>query len=360
MFVTQKAEFSRLLELENQQNSNNIIVNETLAMVVGLNSAIIIQSLHDFLKDPIISFNGYDWITKSFDDWHKERLKFWSISTVRRAFQEAKSMNVVIIEKMKIHNKQCVCFTINYPLITLKIKNYLNEIQLLGQNDPHYNKSTPTDDLEGEPHPQDSQDDTVLNDEMANILTGKLTENFTPQQVTNFSNLHNISIVEAVTTLLKTLLNADQLALLNLNSESAHLKIINEWMNGHVGLNSTRDFVDLSNNDVDKFFATDNLNNFVSLKTVIEDFEAYKMQHDSIHSQKPVPKNTEDLGVDEIDDDFLKDWLTVEPMAKPKPKKTNSKSVEQSGEVTDESEMTDAQKRAVFIKQLLTCNVVKR
>ncbi|WP_363551015.1 DnaD domain protein [Caldifermentibacillus hisashii] len=64
-------------------NENPILVLPTLAKKIGLNQALFIQQLHYWLADSKHTYDGYQWVYNTYEDWHRQ-FPFWSTSTIRR------------------------------------------------------------------------------------------------------------------------------------------------------------------------------------------------------------------------------------------------------------------------------------
>jgi len=61
-----------------------LIILPKLAVLVGLNEAIVLQQLNYWLQKSAHIFDGRRWIYNTYEQW-QEQFPFWSISTIRRA-----------------------------------------------------------------------------------------------------------------------------------------------------------------------------------------------------------------------------------------------------------------------------------
>lgn len=92
-----------------------LIVLPTLAEMIGLNEAIILQQIHYWLqRTSRTMIDGVPWIYNSYPEW-KRQFPFWSESTIRRTLKSLQKQKVVIVAK---HNQDKLdhtnWYTINY------------------------------------------------------------------------------------------------------------------------------------------------------------------------------------------------------------------------------------------------------
>ena len=76
-------------------NENPIIVLPTLAKKIGLNEALFIQQLHYWLADSKHTYDGYQWVYNTYEDWHRQ-FPFWSTSTIRRIIGKLESEGLIV------------------------------------------------------------------------------------------------------------------------------------------------------------------------------------------------------------------------------------------------------------------------
>ncbi|WP_346200422.1 DnaD domain protein [Caldifermentibacillus hisashii] len=76
-------------------NENPIIVLPTLAKKIGLNQALFIQQLHYWLADSKHTYDGYQWVYNTYEDWHRQ-FPFWSTSTIRRIIGKLESEGLIV------------------------------------------------------------------------------------------------------------------------------------------------------------------------------------------------------------------------------------------------------------------------
>jgi len=105
-------------------NENPLMILPSLAAVIGLNEAIILQQVHYWL-DPRINknqINGSYWVYNTYNQWAKQ-FPFWSEITIRRTIKNLEKSKLLISED---YNKNSYLrlkwYTINYKELA-KIEN---------------------------------------------------------------------------------------------------------------------------------------------------------------------------------------------------------------------------------------------
>lgn len=78
------------------------MVLPSLAVLIGLNEAIVLQQVHYWIntfrkanKTEHIKDNEW-WVYNTYDQWQKDNFPWWSLHTVRRAFESLRSKGVLI------------------------------------------------------------------------------------------------------------------------------------------------------------------------------------------------------------------------------------------------------------------------
>lgn len=78
-----------------------LIINPTLAELIGLNESVVLQQIHYWTeKNRIDNRNlqdNYYWTYNSIESWHKDNFKFWSIDTLKRTFKSLESKQLLIV-----------------------------------------------------------------------------------------------------------------------------------------------------------------------------------------------------------------------------------------------------------------------
>jgi len=88
---------SRLLIKENP-----LQVLPGLAVLIGLNEAIVLQQLHYWIANPKsqgIEQDGYKWVYNTYEEWQENNFPFWSVRTVQRIFLSLEKMGLVVSEQ---------------------------------------------------------------------------------------------------------------------------------------------------------------------------------------------------------------------------------------------------------------------
>lgn len=116
----------------------------SLAILIGLNEAIILQQIHYWLKTPNVGriVDGRKWIFNSVRQWKETNFPFWSEATIRRAITNL--IKAGIIETRSDLNKKgfdkTLWYAINYESVTKPFSQNDQTIRSnctngLGQND---------------------------------------------------------------------------------------------------------------------------------------------------------------------------------------------------------------------------------
>ena len=81
---------------------SKLLINEpplqvlpSLAKLIGLNEAIVLQQLHYLMRHSEHIHEGRKWVCKTYDDWQGEVFSFWSIITIRRTFTYLENLYLV-------------------------------------------------------------------------------------------------------------------------------------------------------------------------------------------------------------------------------------------------------------------------
>lgn len=91
---------------------NNLLIKEpplqvlpSLAKLIGLNEAIALQQLHYWIENKNtkgeIDPAGNKWIFNTYDEWKEDNFPFWSVSTIRRIFQNLESKKLIVSIQLK-------------------------------------------------------------------------------------------------------------------------------------------------------------------------------------------------------------------------------------------------------------------
>lgn len=114
-----------------------LVVNPKLAVLIGLNEAIILQQMHYWIKKSDKCIDGKIWIYNSITSW-KEQFPFFSESTVKRTITELEKKGLILVGNFNKDNRdRTKWYSINYGMLQ-KLEDSLKESvnNALGQNDP--------------------------------------------------------------------------------------------------------------------------------------------------------------------------------------------------------------------------------
>lgn len=115
-------------------NEQPLQVLPSLANIIGLNEAIILQQLHFFLRISRNKIGGRSWVYNTINDWQSE-FSFWSVKTVQRTIENLEKSGLVVstdkFNKMKMDKTKW--YTIDYQKLSEILPE--NEKTPFGQND---------------------------------------------------------------------------------------------------------------------------------------------------------------------------------------------------------------------------------
>jgi hypothetical protein len=88
-----------------------------LAVVVGLNEAIVLQQLHYWIRRSTNTIDGQLWVYNTYEEWQTQ-FPFWSVSTIQRLFISLEKQGVIISEKHNVQRwDQRKWYRINYDAL---------------------------------------------------------------------------------------------------------------------------------------------------------------------------------------------------------------------------------------------------
>lgn len=110
--------------MERREAEHALQVLPTLATLIGLNEAIVLQQVHYLLmckkntgQDFIV---GHYWVYNTYEKW-QEQFPFWSLMTIRRTFTSLEKKNLLITgnyNQSRFDNTKW--YTINYEALREK------------------------------------------------------------------------------------------------------------------------------------------------------------------------------------------------------------------------------------------------
>jgi len=133
-------------------NSQPLVLDRQLAVVLGLNEALVLQQVHYWIevnkKNGRNYHEGRYWTYNTIDEWQKE-FPFWSNSTIKRIFKRLRDMDLIQVDNFNVYQMdRTLWYTINYRELD-KLTDHLE------QNDPTIGS--------------DQQDSSDQNEPMENI-----------------------------------------------------------------------------------------------------------------------------------------------------------------------------------------------
>lgn len=101
---------------------SNLLINEpplqvlpSLARVIGLNEAIMLQQVHYWLHHARVKHDGRMWVYKTFEEWQEQDFSFWSTRTIKRIATNLVEMGLLLVKKLANNSFDRVNhYTINY------------------------------------------------------------------------------------------------------------------------------------------------------------------------------------------------------------------------------------------------------
>lgn len=94
-------------------NEPPLLVPPTLAKIVGLDEAIVLQQVHYWLSNPKaegrIDDEGNKWIYNTYEDW-QENFPFWSTDKIKRIFLKLEKLGVIIAEQLDAQKRDMTKF----------------------------------------------------------------------------------------------------------------------------------------------------------------------------------------------------------------------------------------------------------
>lgn len=99
-------------------NSYPLVLDKKLAVILGLNEALVLQQIHYWLeinkKDKRNLHAGKYWTYNTIDEWQEE-FPFWSKSTIKRIFKNLRDMAILETDNFNSYQMdRTLWYTINY------------------------------------------------------------------------------------------------------------------------------------------------------------------------------------------------------------------------------------------------------
>ena len=124
-----------------------IVIDTTLAQVVGLNEAIVLQQLNYWLHSKSAKYiDGRLWVYNTFENWRKDNFPFWSLKTIKRVFGKLEKEGLIITAN---YNKAGFDKTKWYSIATDKLDLLMSLRE--GQSDPTMGSKCPDGSGQNDP-----------------------------------------------------------------------------------------------------------------------------------------------------------------------------------------------------------------
>lgn len=161
-------------------NESPLIVLPSLAVAIGFNEAVILQQVHFWLNISNNEYDGRKWVYKTAAEWQSQ-FRWWSESTINRAFTELKARNLIQVEKLSKEFggssfNRTNYFTIDYSELEKITRSDSNDA--FGQND-HIEQEVPANPSSQNGQIRFSQNDQIRSSQNDQLLTEITTETTT-------------------------------------------------------------------------------------------------------------------------------------------------------------------------------------
>ncbi|MEK6203295.1 MAG: hypothetical protein N2B04_04495 [Psychrobacter sp.] len=142
---------------------SNLLINEpplqvlpSLAKVIGLNEAIMLQQVHYWLHHARVKHDGRMWIYKTLDQWREQDFSFWSLDTIKRTISSLRKMKLLLVEKLSNNSFNRVNhYTIDYQTLNkLELKNHQSPV-VVDKGNMHQSTSAESTEHECNMHQSD-------------------------------------------------------------------------------------------------------------------------------------------------------------------------------------------------------------
>ena len=89
----------------------------SLAVLVGLNEAIVLQQLHYWIAKSENVHDGRTWVYNSYEQWQAQ-FPFWHVNTIQRAFGSLEKQGIVLSRRLEASGwNQRKWYTIDYDAL---------------------------------------------------------------------------------------------------------------------------------------------------------------------------------------------------------------------------------------------------
>lgn len=136
-----------------------LVLLPSLAAVIGLNEAIVIQQIHYWSRHATTVHDGHKWVYNTAEDWNKQ-FPFWSLNTVRNILNSLREKGLVIAQKLSDNkHDHTLYYRIDHDALGSVIQQNREKVlpNLGGSDTPNlgktYNVTETTAETTGEKYP---------------------------------------------------------------------------------------------------------------------------------------------------------------------------------------------------------------
>ena len=109
-------------------NEYPLLLSPSLACKIGVKEALILQQLHYWLEKTEHIIRGKKWVYNSIENWQRTNFPFYSVATVKRAFESLKKKGLVLIANFnRMKNDKTLWYSINYQALEKLDKDVSNK-----------------------------------------------------------------------------------------------------------------------------------------------------------------------------------------------------------------------------------------
>lgn len=116
-------------------NENPLVIDRELAVVIGLNEAMILQQMHYWIRKSEHNIDGKTWIYNSISQW-REQFPFWSESTINRTIKNLNEQGLLFIGNYNRDRRdRTKWYSIDYESLDRVVKNAFSQNDICNLSD---------------------------------------------------------------------------------------------------------------------------------------------------------------------------------------------------------------------------------
>jgi hypothetical protein len=117
-------------------HENPMVFQPSLAIVVGLNEAIVLQQIQYWqsnIKNAGYEYGGYKWVYNTMQEWQETNFPFWGLRTVERIFSKLSEKGFLIsIQMNKGSYDHTKCYRIDYDRLENEVTMWRERVRQNG------------------------------------------------------------------------------------------------------------------------------------------------------------------------------------------------------------------------------------